>query len=71
MDHPFFPWYLLWQEEDVKTWKTIGDRLRRPGYLSRVGHDGKIRTESKGEISENILLQTGPSSSGTNYLQMN
>jgi len=25
-------------------WKAMGDRLQRPHYLSRVDHDGKIRS---------------------------
>jgi hypothetical protein len=31
---------------------------------------GKLEAESKRQISENIPLKIGPSSSGTNYLQM-
>jgi hypothetical protein len=31
---------------------------------------GKLGTESKRHISENILLQIGQSSCGTNHLQM-
>jgi len=27
-----------------RTWKTIGDRLQRPHYLSRVDHERKIRS---------------------------
>jgi hypothetical protein len=28
-------------------WKTIGDRLQRPCYLSRVDHDRKIRSRKQ------------------------
>jgi hypothetical protein len=42
-------------------WKTIRDGLHRLCYLSR--------TESEGQISENIPLQIGSYSSATNYLQ--
>jgi len=27
-----------------RAWKAIGDRLQRPHYLSRVGHERKIRS---------------------------
>jgi hypothetical protein len=30
-----------------RTWKAIGDRLGRPCYLSRVDHNGKIRSRKK------------------------
>ena len=30
--------------------EAIGDRLQRPHYLSRVDHEGKIRSRSKGRI---------------------
>jgi hypothetical protein len=43
-----------------RAWKAIGDRLRRPCYLSRVDHDrkmiGKLGAERKRQISENIPL---------------
>jgi hypothetical protein len=30
-----------------RAWKAIGDRLRRPCYLSRVDHDRKIRSRQQ------------------------
>jgi hypothetical protein len=30
-----------------RAWKAIGDRLRRPFYLSRVDHDRKIRSKKQ------------------------
>jgi hypothetical protein len=30
-----------------RVWKGIGDRLRRPCYLSRVDHDRKIRSRKQ------------------------
>ena len=39
-----------------RAWKAIGDRLRRPTYLTRVDHERKIRTGGKGRISGNIPL---------------
>jgi hypothetical protein len=30
-----------------RAWKAIGDRLRRPCYLSRVNHDKKIRSRKQ------------------------
>jgi hypothetical protein len=30
-----------------RAWKAIGDRLRRPFYLSRVDHDRKIRSRKQ------------------------
>jgi hypothetical protein len=31
-----------------RSWKTIGDRLQRPRYLSRVDHDKKLRKRKQG-----------------------
>ena len=54
-------------------WKAIGDGLHRAYCLSGVDHDWKIGNRRQGaggsgRVSGNIPLQTGPSSSGTNYL---
>ena len=50
-----------------RAWKAIGDRLKRPYYLSRVDHERKIRNRRQRTDIGKYSFVKGPSGFGTGY----
>ena len=52
-----------------RAWKAIGDRLKRPYYLSRVVHERKTRNRRHMTDNGRYSFVNRTSDSGTGYLQ--
>ena len=50
-------------------WKTIGDKLQRPHYLSRVDHERKIRSRRQRTDIGKYSFGKGQFKTETSYLQ--
>jgi len=62
-------WALFKAYTAEEAWKSAGDRLKGPCYLSRDDHDCKIRArKQRTDISKYSFIQ-GQSNCGTNCLQ--